>query len=224
MEGREKMKESQRPHYFLRYFLSLIMTVVLFLLIFSVANSVAYYNYQKVSFQNNVIQENIEELDQYIDQLSCSSELLFESSRKLEDSGIKIGFLEESFGKEDSRVLEQKKLYTQLEIKHFEIVKYLNERCDVGFVTILFFYSNDELLSDLSQNMGYIISMFKYENPFRVMVYSFDDSLNYGPIDDLKEAYSINDLPISLINENDLIYIYNIDQLEGYLNSPFLSP
>ena len=141
MEGREKMKESQRPHYFLRYFLSLIMTVVLFLLIFSVANSVAYYNYQKVSFQNNVIQENIEELDQYIDQLSCSSELLFESSRKLEDSGIKIGFLEESFGKEDSRVLEQKKLYTQLEIKHFEIVKYLNERCDVGFVTILFFYS-----------------------------------------------------------------------------------
>ena len=66
--------------------------------------------------------------------------------------------------------------------------------------------------------------MFKYENPFRVMVYSFDDSLNYGPIDDLKEAYSINDLPISLINENDLIYIYNIDQLEGYLNSPFLSP
>jgi len=218
------MSELKSPHYFLRYFLSLIVTILLFILIFTITSSVAYYTYQTVSFQNNAIQEDIQELDLILNELSCDSELLFESSKKLEDSGIKISILEESFGENDERVLEQKKLYSELEIKHFEIVNQLNNRCDVEFITILFFYSNLDPFADPSAYMGYILSMFKYENPFRVMIYSFDIDLNSESIKDIKETYNITGVPITVINGEDLVYVSNLRDLEEYLDSPFLAP
>ena len=125
--------------------------------------------------------------------------------------------LEKRFGKKDSRVLEQKNLYSQLELKHFKIIKQIEEQCNENYIIILFFYSNNEPLNEESERMGFILRTFKNKNPGKIMIYSFDYNLESRLTKELKETYNITNVPIAVINEQDKIYARNIDDLTPYL-------
>jgi hypothetical protein len=64
----------------------------------------------------------------------------------------------------------------------------LNLNCNTSFVSLLFFYSNEEQYQDKSELYGYILSRFKDENPSRVMIYSFDVNLNSSSINELRKS------------------------------------
>ena len=147
------MEKSNDVHsiYFGRLFLAFIIATVFFIMAFILAQGVAYNSYKGVVTQNNILDEFLEEMKTISMNQTCSDESLFEASEILDRIGPRIGLLEQRFGKNDLRVLEQKKIYSDLEIRHFEIVKYLNENCGGRFITILFFYSNNKKLIDESE-------------------------------------------------------------------------
>lgn len=194
-----------------------ILTTLAFSFIFLISYVITYSVYQQTSRQMNEIQFSIEEMSYLVANKNCTADILVSSSGILDNVGSKIGILETRFGKNDRRVLEQKKLYTQLEIMHYSIVKDLNKVCNKNYITILYFYSNEKEVMEESERMGIILSTFKNLEPEKVMVYSFDFNLNTEEIIGIKEKYKIESAPITLINEKDQVYIKNINELEPYL-------
>ena len=211
----KKQTERIRPPYGLRFLLAVLLATLIYLEIFFTAYIISYINYQGVSQGNNFISESIEYINNVIQQGECSSDLLIESSEKLDRVGAKLGILEKRLGKNDPRILEQKKLYSDLEIKHWGLIKKINNECEGNFATILFFYSNIDEKQDESEKMGLIIGSFKRAHIENVMVYSFDYDLKYIPISNLKEQYNIQNAPRVLINEETNAYISNINELNN---------
>lgn len=198
---------------FKKLLLAFILATVIYIGIFFIAFSVSYYNYQKTSQQNEELLNAISEIDTLVNNFEkCEDETLLKSSQILDNVGARLSLLETRLGKNDQQVLEQKKLYTFIEIKHFQLVKKSNQICGKNQTIILFFYSNEEELEKESERFGTIISAYKEENP-STMVYSFDFNLETNLIKELKDTYNIMSAPIIVLNEKKQIYVYNIDDL-----------
>jgi len=153
----------------------------------------------------------------FVNNSVCSTSFVYEASVRLDDAGARIGLLEIRIGKDDKRVLEQKKIYSEIELKHFEIVKFLRDKCNADYLPVLFFYSNSDEFKDASESMGYILGAFKNENGNKIMIYSFDVDLDSDSIGLLREEYNVTKVPVAVVNEKVLIYPTNIRELEVYL-------
>jgi hypothetical protein len=198
-----------------RYLAAFVLATVVFVAIFLIAYSISYFNYQGIYSRNSEVEKFLSEFE--LSNETCIDPLLYESSDLLDVAGARLGVLERRLGKNHWRVLEQKKLYTRLELAHFNVIKGLNEICDSSFLTVLFFYSNTKELEDASERVGYILNSFKNSDPERVMIYSFDANLDAVEIVDLKKKYGVTRLPATIINENDIKYLRNIHDLEEYV-------
>ncbi|MEM4270995.1 MAG: hypothetical protein QXO70_02775 [Candidatus Pacearchaeota archaeon] len=215
------MLKYRREFYIERLVLSFLIASLAMLMVFSFAYWISYKNYQGVTNRVNIVEENLLELRKLGANLSCDERILIESSKRLDEIGSKIGLLESTIGKNDLRVIEQKKLYADLEIEHFNIVRNLNYICNRSFITILFFYSNEEELRDESERVGFILGTFKKRAENRIMIYSFDYGIDYETINRLKKKYEINAIPIIVVNEKDKIILRNINQLDKYMPDTF---
>ena len=146
----------------------------------------------------------------------CDNSLLVESSKNLENSGFRISLLEKRFGIYDERVLNTKKLYSELEFSHFSLVNRFKKECVSEITTILFFYSNSENLADESEKMGFILGSFKRDNFEKIMIYSFDVNLDFKLIRILKSEYKISSAPVIVVNEGSPFYLRNINDLRNF--------
>ncbi len=203
--------------YLSHYFLAFILATIIFSLVFLVSYAVSFANYKSVGKDTNLIRDYVKDLDLYLNQSLCESELLYDASDKLDFVGNKLNILETRLGKNDKRVLEQKKLYSELEVKHFQIVEKINEECEGKFITLLFFYSNSENSRDASEKSGFILDTFKRGNVENVMTYSFDFDLEAGVINFLKAKYGVEDAPIVIVKGTDLVRVDDIGDLEKYI-------
>lgn len=204
---------ANRPHLW-TYLLSFLIATILFIIIFSVAYSVSYSNYKSISENNNIINNSINRLNIYLAQEGCDYNLLRNSSELLDLVGSRLNLLETRFGKNDLRVLDQKKLYSQLQFEHFQIVENFNAKCDTNFTTIIFLYSNNAPADKSSENVGEILSTLKNKYPGKLMIYSFDYNLNADTINRIKINYNITSAPVIVVNNDHPIIINNIDQIE----------
>lgn len=213
----KQMNKNRQP-FAARLTLAFILANAIFLIIFLFTSSISYLNYQTISDQNNQLKNNLEDLNKIISNTSfdCSQDQLLKASEILDSVGIRIGILETRFGKNDRRVLEQKSIYTEIEIKHFELVKKIEEQCQENRTKILFFYSNEKNVEEESDRMGFILSSFKKQNPSKIMIYSFDFNLKIEQINNLKEKYKITTAPIIVLNEKETLYVKNINELNNY--------
>lgn len=198
----------------LRIILAFIISTILFIDLFFITNMISFFNYKSISEENNLIEQAVKDLDNQLIYFSCEDSVLFDVSEKLDNVGGFLGILEQRFGKDDSRVLEQKKIYTVLEYKHFQFISKFSEICDKNFSTILFFYSNNDEEDDQSETTAYIITSFKKKSSKWVMVYSFDYNLDSKLIDYMKEEYNITFAPAVIVNGEKAFYLSNIEQLE----------
>ncbi|MEM2479013.1 MAG: hypothetical protein QXJ92_02370 [Candidatus Pacearchaeota archaeon] len=134
-------------------------------------------------------------------------------SEQLDKYAIKLSYLEERLGKESAKIIELKKPYTILMLKHYLAIEEQKEKCNEDYVTILFFYSNKKDEIGLSENEAIILSYIKkkFEN---VMIYALDLNLDLQIINQLKHRYNITKAPALVIN--GLVYGYlSKDELEN---------
>ena len=130
-----------------------------------------------------------------------------------------IDDLERKLGKNNKGVLFRKKFYTLIELEHFEFVKYLSDNCKYPLNTILFFYSNEGLKLDRSEEVGRLLGEVHLENSEDLIIYSFDINLDSILITELKEKYDVDASPTILINEKyKIVDPTNINEIESYLN------
>lgn len=202
-----------------RILFALILTILVFLTVFLISYSVSYSKYQQVSKQQSdslyrILSFNIRNsLSNY----SCTG-LSADLGVEIDNMGSIVNLLEQRFGKQDAQVLEQKKLYSALEIEHFLYVLDYNKKCNQSVNTILFFYSNDALYSAQADKTGYILSSLKSRNSSRVMIYSFDYDLDADVISALKARYYVNQPNTVVVNEdNKVVNVRNIGDLEGLI-------
>lgn len=207
-----------RRFYLGRILVAIFISALIYVMIFSFAHWISYNNYRGVSEKNLFVQESLDELEGALKNVSCSRSTLISVSEKLDQLGASLGLLEMRLGKNEPRVLEQKKIYSELEKRHFELINKMNEKCNSSFVTLLFFYSNDENAQQRSDIAGAILTTAKRSNPSKIMVYSFDYNLDTPPINELKEKYLVDTTPFVLIDERHMILnLKNIEQVEPYL-------
>lgn len=128
---------------------------------------------------------------------------------------IKISFLENQLGKDDLQVLELKKYYSLLEIRHWLFMQKRKERCGENYTLVLFFYSNKPENIDLSEKQGYVLDYLRNEYGLeRLKVYSLDYDLDLGVIKTLIEVYDITEVPSMIIDGGFYLGFHSKDELE----------
>ena len=217
------MSEKFNKNMIFRIIFAFLVATFLFIDLFAIAHSLSYINYQRTISQNNLINENLKIIDIYLNSSNYlfDKTILYEASTRLDDVGNRVILLELRFGKDDPRVLEQKKLYETLELAHLKIVNNLNEKANMKYTIITFFYSNSDVYHDESDKVGNILDVVKSEDPKKIMIYSFDYDLDFEPTNSLKTIKNIT-YPVSIsIDENNYTRLDNIDQIESNLNNSF---
>jgi len=122
---------------------------------------------------------------------SCDTSNLDFVSQRLDYVGQLITTLEVRKGKFDSNVLEMKKLYSILEVRHILLTTESNQRCGSNYSEIFFFYSNQKECTDEVQKTSFILTYLrnKYSH---VRVYSFDGDLDSELVKYMVKKYKVN--------------------------------
>lgn len=118
---------------------------------------------------------------------------------RINDLETRLNYLETQYEKNDPRIIELKKPYALLEIRHYIRMKKMNEFCNQTYSLILFFYSNANELRAESEKQGFVLNYIrsKYDN---IKVYSFDSDLDMMIIKDLKTIYNVTAIPTIVVD------------------------
>lgn len=204
-----------------RLILSLVITILVFIIALLASYSVSYSEYQKISQKQTETLYRILsfEVISSSTNFSCDS---FEAgilASGMDYMGSIINLLEKRFGKNDVRVLEQKKLYSVLEAEHFIYTKDFNKNCNSNITTILFFYSNENEFSFSADRIGSILSTLKSNRGGRIMVYSFDYNLNEDAVNAFKKIYNVTNPNTLVINEKEkIVNLQDLAKIEEFLS------
>ncbi len=111
----------------------------------------------------------------------------------LYEMASKLDYMENRLGERDRDVLELKKQYSLLEIRHWLFMKKTNKECGVNNTLILYFYSNEDDCPKC-QTQGFILTWIRKNYP-SVYVYAFDYSIENAALDTLKDIYDVKETP-----------------------------
>lgn len=159
---------------------------------------------------------NLETLNLLEGSYPCNTAVIDTVSQKLDYLGSIITTLENKKGKFDSDVLELKKLYTDIEIRHALLVQSRDAKCGQVHNIILFFYSNTAECKAQVDKTAFIADYMrnKYDN---VKVYSFDSDLNSDVVSVLKNQYKIAGCSGIVLNDKKIENVTNSQQLENVI-------
>lgn len=147
----------------------------------------------------------------------CGKTYLYSLGSKLDDIGTRLAYLEEERGKQDSQVIELKKPYTMLQIRHYLLIKNRAQECSEDYIIILFFYSNkQEYLGD-SEKQGYVLKYFSDKYGYeKVKIYALDSDLDLGVIEMLKEQYNVSVYPTTIVNERIFVGFTSQEEFQKF--------
>lgn len=213
------MSRKIETNHIVNLLLSILLATVAFNLLFTFMQAVSYIGYKDSTSKTNAILQAITELENVSKNATCNEAFISNVSRKLDEVATRISILEERWGKNNPQVIEQKKLYSELEYRHFNIIKNSNEKCETDFVPFFFFYSNEPESSEYTEDISFILQYFKKENSNKVMIYSFDYNLDYDLIKSLKQEYSVTNAPVVIYVKNKESFTpSNIGDIRKYLD------
>ena len=209
-----------RPPYLGNLLLAIILATIIFVGVFLFGYYVSYYKYKSVLQSQEELRYSLLsfEVEKELLEWNCENFDAFMFSSEIEEMGKIIDILEERFGKEDQRVLDQKKTYSLLEARHFLYIKEYNNLCEDKVNTILFFYSNKKENKQEAERMGRMLSSLKKEMP-KVMIYSFDYDLSSSLISLLKNKYVVSRPGVLVINEKALLNVFkDVEEIKSKIN------
>jgi len=191
-----------------RYIATFAIATLLFILGIVVGYAITSNKFQNLGSVEETLR--IEMLDftlqtELAEQYPCDSYSLYGLGDRLEELRGKIEMLETQLGKNNKAVIELKKPYALLNIRHYLLIKKRVEKCREDYVPILFFYSNKpEYIAD-SEKQGYVLNYINDKYVDRAKVYAIDVDLDLGIINALKEIYSITTYPTIIIGDKSFI-------------------
>lgn len=195
---------------------SFLITIVIFSLGVGIGSAITTSKVNEIlSFEKEArLQlETLELEEKLLETIPCTSPSLL--SGRLDDLGSRLVFLENQYDKDDERILELKRPYTILEIRHYLKLRELVDRCEEDYTMILFFYSNEKDLAGVSEEQGFVLDYLqKKYTADRVKIYSFDNDLNLDLVNTLKGIYEVDDVPSMVINGKLYVGFHDKKELE----------
>ncbi|MFH1210024.1 MAG: hypothetical protein V1663_04515 [archaeon] len=150
----------------------------------------------------------------------CSNYLFYTLGGEIDNLARKLVLLEGQLGKEDERVVELKKPYTLLIVRHFLLMNERMKNCNENYTIILFFYSNEPNYLTNGEKQGYILNYLSEKYGIKSLrVYSIDSDLNLGVISTLKEVYNITKYPTVVVNGKVLEGLHTKEEIEREIQS-----
>jgi hypothetical protein len=186
---------------------------------------IGYLSNQIIEKNTNFILEetkneifSLESLSLLQEDYPCDSYIMDKVSEKLDSLGRIITIFEEDKGLNNKEVLELKKVYTLIQLRHFILINKLNENCQRNYSTILFFYSNEKKCEKEVNEKSFILSFLRNKYDF-VRVYSFDLNLDSEIIPFFKKTYNLEGCSEIVLNEKKVEEdVKTSKDLEKYLN------
>lgn len=205
--------------------LKLILTFLIASFLFSIGMFIGYLAKELIAQATISIEEetrseifNLETIS-LIDSNEACNVLTFDLvSEKLDYLGELITTLEVRKGKYDSEVLELKKLYTSLEVRHMYLVKENNKNCQRNNTVIMFYYSNDKECQGIVEKGSFVLTYLRNKYDF-VKVYSFDVDLKSDIVSILKRKYDVSGCQTIIVNEEQKFK--NIENSEEFEKALF---
>jgi hypothetical protein len=116
--------------------------------------------------------------------------------------GNLLVILESKLGKDDPAILEQKKIYNEIQYRTFYLVNKINNNCTKNWDIILFFYTNDKKSDSFkrSELQGYVLdSIYEYDKE-KIKIFAFDVALADPNTIQLIQEYNVTSTPALVIN------------------------
>lgn len=211
-----------------RYVAAFLIGTALFVLVFVASYYISYGELYKASaFQDDSAYSFLEHRLDYtfFNKTVCNEDKFEDMGEDLAFSGQRIGALEEELGETHKAVLERKKIYSLLQLEHFEFLGVYSDRCNKDSDSILFFYTNEEKDSFIetqteSDLAGRVLSKINQERD-NLYVYSFDVNLNTSLMKGLRKKYDVHrdDAPVAVVNEERKILNFEREIIENSINN-----
>jgi len=215
-------KQSEKSYDSNKFIAAFAIATLMFIIGIFVGTLFINYKIEKINAMNEAMRFDMAsaELQEILnEQESCAPISYFEE--KLEEVESKVKYMEDQLGKYDSKVLNLKKDYALIELRHYFIMKERQEKCAGNYSVILFFYSNKpgEILE--GEKQGYVLDDLRrrYGLDF-LKVYSLDVNLGLDIIDTLREIYGLEQVPSLVINGEAYSGFQSKDRLNEILNLP----
>jgi len=147
----------------------------------------------------------------------CNPAALSVAASKLDELGQTLNYMENKLGKTNQDVLRLAEYYSLLEIRHWLLMRKVNDECSDKYDLILYFYSNiPEECADC-EDQGYILSYLKKERP-DVYIYSFNVGIDSSALNALKKIYGIETVPTLVINDETFVGFKTLEEIKEIID------
>jgi len=200
------------------YAFALVLTILIFLIGVLLGGSIANLKLGKLAKLEREMKTKIMDLElQFLlaEENPCDSELP-QLAEELYQIGGKLNYMEKQKGIDDPDVLELKKYYSMLQIRHWLFLRKVKKKCNKDLHLILYFYSNEPKKCDRCADQGIILTYLRKKYP-NVRVYSFDVDLDCGAIKTLIKNFKIDLVPAVVVDGTLLSGFQEKDKLESMI-------
>ncbi|MFC1723065.1 hypothetical protein ACFL0V_02920 [Nanoarchaeota archaeon] len=115
----------------------------------------------------------------------------------LYEMASKLDYMENRLGEDNPDVVELKKYYSLLELRHWLFMKKTNAECGVNNTLVIYFYSNEDDCPKC-KTQGFILTWVRKNYP-SVYVYAFDYNIENAALDTIKDLYDVTGFPSVVI-------------------------
>ncbi len=162
-----------------KYIAAFIIVVTIFILGFFMSSHLNDQRFAEINRARNELQIQILDMETqlaHFKNMLCADigdDIL---THELHIIGEKLEFMSETLGKDHVEVMHLKKYYALLQIRHYQLSKQLNQRCNLGLSHILYFHAGAKECPRCEEQ-GIILTHLRRTYPW-LRIYSFDYNLD----------------------------------------------
>ncbi len=201
------------------YLLALVVTVIIFLTGIYVGTEISKSINAKVMDEVNAVSQSTLSLQLLLlmepseDFCPVFSEEIEEIDSKVDLLGNKLTYIEDVKEEHDP---ELKKEYFSLEFDSYLLHKKINGICGIKSQIILYFYSNENCGEPCNSQGEELTKLRESE---KVILYTFDGSLDSSVVKALKSKFGISTYPTLIINEEKFVGLKTKTQILNILTN-----
>ncbi len=199
-----------------RYFLAFLITTCIFVIGLLLGS---YITSAKLSSLQSLEQDLRTQLASYdiqsllVSENPCQFTDVDQLVTELGSLANRLTSMEDQLGKDNAQVIQLKRYYSLLEVRHWLFLKKLNEKCAKKQILVLYFYSGDTQACTSCESQGYLLSYLRNKYP-QVRVYSFDVRIEDPSLYALKSIYSVKEVPTIVFDDTPYTRYLNRDELD----------
>jgi len=220
------MKKVERRISFEKYSLALCIAILFFIFGFFIGNYIVYQKSASLKRDQQAIMALVNLLELKDEAVLKGKGYCNLTWSDIWEEKVAIGeivmSLETRLKKTNKEVIEQKKLYNDVQLRTLNLVEKVNEECDYSWDIFIFFYTNDKKDEKgdyrLSEFQGRMLDTIYKIYPEKAKVFAVDWNVDNNSTRYLIEKYNITSTPSMVINGEKYERFINRPEIEEIIS------